>query len=190
MATSFVPASVRTSYCGQSPNGVTPNTSTPGGWQVRSYGFRLQYGLATLPIFTATDFFGVASCEAEASRRPPPFSDWKIGNCLHKHSPIRQTSSQAAIGGWPLAAGAQQGRVRRIGVLTGLDENDPEGKRRLSAFTQALADLGWTDGRNVRIDRVARAEIDQRVAKRKEWRFGKLGAASPVRRIVKDGRSV
>ena len=53
---------------------------------------------------------------------------------------------------WPLAAGAQQGRVRRIGVLTGLDENDPEGKRRLSAFTQALADLGWTDGRNVRID--------------------------------------
>jgi hypothetical protein len=32
------------------------------------------------------------------------------------------------------------------------DENDPEGKRRYSAFTQALADLGWTDGRNVRMD--------------------------------------
>ena len=54
---------------------------------------------------------------------------------------------------WPLAARAQQGdRVRRIGVLTGFDENDPEGKRRYSAFTQALADLGWTDGRNVQID--------------------------------------
>src|SRR5215831_14762479 len=54
---------------------------------------------------------------------------------------------------WPLAAHAQQGnRVRRIGVLTGLDENDPEGKRRYSAFTQALADLGWTVGRNVRMD--------------------------------------
>jgi putative ABC transport system substrate-binding protein len=54
---------------------------------------------------------------------------------------------------WPLAARAQQaGRVRRIGVLMPLDETDPEGKRRYSAFTQALADLGWTDGRNVRMD--------------------------------------
>jgi putative ABC transport system substrate-binding protein len=54
---------------------------------------------------------------------------------------------------WPLAARAQQGdRVRRIGVLVPFGENDPEGKRRVSAFTQALADLGWTDGRNVRMD--------------------------------------
>jgi len=54
---------------------------------------------------------------------------------------------------WPLAASAQQGnRVQRIGVLQNGDENDPELKARLSAFTQALADLGWTDGRNVRID--------------------------------------
>ena len=54
---------------------------------------------------------------------------------------------------WPLVARAQQGdRVRRIGVLMGFDENDPDQKRRLSAFTQALADFGWTDGRNVRID--------------------------------------
>jgi len=54
---------------------------------------------------------------------------------------------------WPLMARAQQSdRVRRIGVLMGGDENDPEPKRRLSAFTQALAGLGWTDGRNVRMD--------------------------------------
>jgi putative ABC transport system substrate-binding protein len=54
---------------------------------------------------------------------------------------------------WPLAARAQQGdRIRRIGVLMGLDENDPAAKARLSAFTQALADLGWIDGRNVRVD--------------------------------------
>ena len=54
---------------------------------------------------------------------------------------------------WPLVAWAQQGnRVRRIGVLFGPDENDLEGKRRYSAFIQALADLGWTDGRNVRMD--------------------------------------
>jgi putative ABC transport system substrate-binding protein len=48
---------------------------------------------------------------------------------------------------------AQQGdRVRRIGVLMGLNENDPEGKLRYSAFTQALTDMGWTEGRNVRMD--------------------------------------
>src|SRR5258708_8346987 len=58
-----------------------------------------------------------------------------------------------AAAAWPLAARAQQGdRMRRIGVLMGRDENDPEVKTIVSAFTQALADLGWTDGRNVRID--------------------------------------
>jgi putative ABC transport system substrate-binding protein len=54
---------------------------------------------------------------------------------------------------WPLAGRAQQReRMRRIGVLMPFDENDPVVKPRLSAFTQALADLGWTDGRNVRMD--------------------------------------
>jgi putative ABC transport system substrate-binding protein len=54
---------------------------------------------------------------------------------------------------WPLAAHAQQdARVRRIGVLTGRGQNDPLAKSSLSAFTQALADLGWADGRNVRMD--------------------------------------
>jgi len=54
---------------------------------------------------------------------------------------------------WPLEARAQQGeRVRRIGVLMSYDEDDPEVKRRVSAFTQALAGLGWTVGRNVRMD--------------------------------------
>ena len=54
---------------------------------------------------------------------------------------------------WPLDAHAQQGeRVRRVGVLIQYGENDPEGRLRLSAFTQALAGLGWTDGRNVRMD--------------------------------------
>jgi putative ABC transport system substrate-binding protein len=55
---------------------------------------------------------------------------------------------------WPLAARAQQGeRMRRIGVLTPLDENDPFFyKPRLSALRQALANLGWVDGRNVRME--------------------------------------
>src|SRR6516162_6165403 len=54
---------------------------------------------------------------------------------------------------WPLAARAQPAeRMRRIGVLMPFDENDPQGKRFYSAFTQALAGLGWTDGGNARMD--------------------------------------
>jgi len=54
---------------------------------------------------------------------------------------------------WPLAARAQQGeRMRRVGVLTNLAENDPQGKSRIAAFVQGLQQLGWTDGRNVRIE--------------------------------------
>jgi putative ABC transport system substrate-binding protein len=54
---------------------------------------------------------------------------------------------------WPLASHAQQReRIRRIGVLMPLDENDPFAKLQLSTLTQALADLGRTDGRNVRMD--------------------------------------
>jgi putative ABC transport system substrate-binding protein len=62
----------------------------------------------------------------------------------------------ALLGGaaaWPLAARAQQGdRVRRIGALIAGDENDPVAKPLISAFTHALAGLGWTDGRNARMD--------------------------------------
>src|SRR5271165_743527 len=51
----------------------------------------------------------------------------------------------------PPTARAQQGdRVRRVGLLMGLDEN--EAKAQLSGFTQGLAQLGWTDGRNLRMD--------------------------------------
>ena len=54
---------------------------------------------------------------------------------------------------WPLAAHAQQGeRVRRIGVLMNLAAEDPEAQRRVTAFVQGLQQLGWTDGRNVRIE--------------------------------------
>jgi putative ABC transport system substrate-binding protein len=53
----------------------------------------------------------------------------------------------------PLAASAQQdGRVRRVGVLAAGDENDSQSKSNVAAFTQALAGLGWTDGRNVRME--------------------------------------
>jgi putative ABC transport system substrate-binding protein len=54
---------------------------------------------------------------------------------------------------WPLAARAQQGeRVRRIGALVVSAEDNPETKARLAAFRQGLERLGWSEGRNVRID--------------------------------------
>jgi|SoiMetStandDraft_5_1073268.scaffolds.fasta_scaffold02281_3 putative ABC transport system substrate-binding protein len=54
---------------------------------------------------------------------------------------------------WPLAASAQQSeRVRRIGVLSALAEDDPESVTRRAAFEQALKTLGWTNGSNVRVD--------------------------------------
>jgi putative tryptophan/tyrosine transport system substrate-binding protein len=54
---------------------------------------------------------------------------------------------------WPLAAGAQQGeRMRRLGVLMPFTADDLSGRARLATFVQALQQLGWTDGRNVRIE--------------------------------------
>jgi putative tryptophan/tyrosine transport system substrate-binding protein len=54
---------------------------------------------------------------------------------------------------WPLAARAQQPeRMRRIGALMSVAADDPEAPARVAAFSQGLAELGWTIGRNVRID--------------------------------------
>src|SRR5262245_52703024 len=62
----------------------------------------------------------------------------------------------AALGGaaaaWPLAVRAQQERMRRIGVLMSTVEGDPRGLESITAFAQGLAELGWTVGRNVRIE--------------------------------------
>jgi putative tryptophan/tyrosine transport system substrate-binding protein len=51
---------------------------------------------------------------------------------------------------WPLATQAQGERMRRVGVLVGLDENDPEAKTRFTGFRQGFEKLGWFEGRNVR----------------------------------------
>jgi putative tryptophan/tyrosine transport system substrate-binding protein len=57
-----------------------------------------------------------------------------------------------AAAAWPLAARGQQDRTRRIGVLIGTLENDPEASLRVGEFRQALAKLGWSEGRNVVIE--------------------------------------
>ena len=54
---------------------------------------------------------------------------------------------------WPVVAQAQPpSQMRRIGVLSPLAADDPEARREIEAFLQGLEQLGWTDGRNVRID--------------------------------------
>jgi ABC-type uncharacterized transport system substrate-binding protein len=69
---------------------------------------------------------------------------------------VRRREFITLLGGaaaWPLAARAQQaGKVRRIGVLMNLSENDSTGQRFVAAFRQALQGLGWADGHNVQID--------------------------------------
>jgi ABC-type uncharacterized transport system substrate-binding protein len=69
---------------------------------------------------------------------------------LRRREFIKLLSGAAA---WPLTARAQQSEnVRRIGVLMSVAANDPEGKPRFAAFEQGLQQLGWVDGRNVRIE--------------------------------------
>ena len=53
---------------------------------------------------------------------------------------------------WSLSAHAQQNHVRRVSVLLGIAENDPETKSRVKGFQQGLRDLGWSEARNIQID--------------------------------------
>jgi putative ABC transport system substrate-binding protein len=57
-----------------------------------------------------------------------------------------------AAAAWPFVARAQQDRVRRIGMLILYSQTDREGQARIAAFLDTLQRLGWTDGRNVRIE--------------------------------------
>ena len=74
---------------------------------------------------------------------------------LSRHTRRREfiTLIGGAAAAWPLAARAQPSdRMRHIGVLMNTGPDDPEGKARNVAFEGALQELGWTDGRHVRID--------------------------------------
>jgi putative tryptophan/tyrosine transport system substrate-binding protein len=80
-----------------------------------------------------------------------------VGFNLNVEGYVRRRDFIKAIAGatviWPLAASAQQPeQMRRIGVLMNRAANNEEGQARLAAFTQALQQLGWSEGRNVQID--------------------------------------
>ena len=69
----------------------------------------------------------------------------------------RRRQFMALLGGaaaaWPLAARAQQAeQVQRVGVLMVQAEDDPDAKARLAGFRQGLESLGWSEGRNIRLD--------------------------------------
>src|SRR5437763_14847534 len=88
--------------------------------------------------------------------------------------PLRRRQFIAGIGAlaaWPMIARAQQpGRLRRIGVLMSWEQSDPEIKTFLSAFMQGLAELGWTDGGNVRMEvRWAGSNVTGCGCSRKSW---------------------
>jgi putative tryptophan/tyrosine transport system substrate-binding protein len=68
---------------------------------------------------------------------------------------MRRREFISLLGGaaaWPLAARAQQGGMRRVGVLMELVESDREAQAWVAAFQEGLQSLGWEDGRNIRID--------------------------------------
>jgi len=75
-----------------------------------------------------------------------------------------------AAAAWPFSVGAQQGNaIRRLGVVMNYAETDPEANGFLAAFTQKLAELGWIDGRNLRMDvRWAAGSVDRMRAFAKE----------------------
>src|SRR5262245_6867329 len=73
-----------------------------------------------------------------------------------EHQAVKRRQFISLLGSaaaWPVAAWAQQSeRMRRIGVLIAVAADDPQSQRRMTAFVQGLQELGWTDGRNVRIE--------------------------------------
>jgi putative tryptophan/tyrosine transport system substrate-binding protein len=83
---------------------------------------------------------------------------------MRRRNFIKGIAGSAVV--WPLAVRAQQQeRVRRIGVLMNLAEDDPEASARISTFVQRLSQLGWSEGRNF--------QIDYRWAAGKSEQFGK-----------------
>jgi putative ABC transport system substrate-binding protein len=84
-----------------------------------------------------------------------------MSHCIGRRAFI--TLLGGAVAAWPLLARAQQAnRVRRIGILMGYAQGDPEAQARLTAFKQGLASLGWSEDHNLQIElRWGAGDIDR-----------------------------
>jgi putative ABC transport system substrate-binding protein len=69
---------------------------------------------------------------------------------MRRRDLIKGIATSAAV--WPLSARAQPAKVRRVSLLLGLTENDPEANARVKAFRLGMRDLEWIEGRNVQIE--------------------------------------
>jgi len=107
---------------------------------------------------------------------------------------IRRRDFITLLGGaaaaWPVGGYAQQtGALRRIGILSGNSERDPQTIANLAAFTKAFQDLGWTEGRNVQIDILYTAGNPDRYSPLAKELIGRhpeviLTASGPVTKAV------
>jgi len=84
---------------------------------------------------------------------------------------VKRREFMTLLGGaaaWPLAAPAQQSeRVQRVGIFFGVDETDPDAQARYGVFRQALQQLGWAEGRNVRYEYRSRSAGNVDLARQK-----------------------
>ena len=101
--------------------------------------------------------FALHMSATQSGYQPSQSASLRAYDTLTSGAAMRRREFITLLGGaaaaWPISAHAQQtDRVRRIGVLFSLAATDPELQTRKTAFEQGLQELGWTDGRNVRID--------------------------------------
>ena len=127
------------------------------GQERTSVGLALKASVANDPQRTSAR---ISCCRSEAGFQPLSKHSSEPLRCLVRSlgADMRRREFIAMLGGaaavaWPLTARAQQAeRLRRVGVLSGGSAGDPEIRARTAAFVQGLAQLGWTDGRSMRID--------------------------------------
>ena len=149
--------SFRTTVPKRSAGTVDPESMTPGGATTGGgYGLRARRGACARN-----------ACSADPSAAPRNDDPNGAAAGMRRRELITLLGSAAAA--WPLAARAQQGeRMRRVGVLMLFAESDSEGQAYFAAFRQGLEKLGWTQGRNIRIETrwaITDVELLQRFAK-------------------------
>ena len=110
---------------------------------------------ADLPVMQSTKFEFVINLKTAKALGLDGAAD--AAGARRRGDRMRRREFITLVGGaaaaWPLAARAQQPeRMRRLGILMAIAENDPEGQQRVAALVQGLRESGWTEGGNIHID--------------------------------------